>query len=74
MISNSESLLLRFLFKATYNLHLFLLDMKTQTHTQPKPQADKVAADTKSESFDFDLWAVHVRQQMLDSLNRRGLR
>lgn len=48
--------------------------MKTQNHTQPQNQADQTLANTKNANFNFDLWAIQVRQQMLESLNRRGLR
>ncbi len=43
------------------------------TKSQNKPPKN-TADNNKPGNFDFDSWAVQVRQQMLDSLSRRGLR
>jgi hypothetical protein len=50
-------------------------DMLTNSDPKPQNKPSPTATDnTKPGNFDFDAWAIQVRQQMLDALNRRGLK
>ncbi|WP_421657460.1 hypothetical protein [Leptothermofonsia sp. ETS-13] len=48
--------------------------MNTNKPAKSPRKSVSTSTDAKSESFDFDSWAVQVKRQMLDALNRRGLR
>lgn len=40
--------------------------------SQPNPQSAVVPSASTAMDFDFDLWAVQVKRQMIASLRRRG--
>jgi hypothetical protein len=46
--------------------------MNTGTGKTSKGKALETSAQSQNDNFDFDAWAVQVRQQMIAALNRRG--
>jgi hypothetical protein len=50
------------------------MDTKLDTRLHDKAPSASVGGNSAKANFDFDRWAVEVRQQMIAALKKRGIK